>query len=95
MLNCKVLRGIGDDSMRENWVKLAITDAGMLNSILLAACRHLSIMYPERPRIEQSVFFYKAYSLRDLNHDLTSQHMPPSDLTVSKALILAFDEVYP
>ena len=94
MLNCTVLRGIGSESMRENWVKLAITDAGMLNGILLAACRHLSIVYPERPHIEQSIFSYKAYSLRDLNDDLKSQHMPLSDLTVSKALILALDEVY-
>ena len=80
------------------WVPTAITESSLLDIILLAACRHLSIAYrqgsQEQQRIfQQLTFQYKSQSLQALRHAISAEMPMLTDSTVAKAIMLAYDEV--
>lgn len=80
------------------WVPTAITESSLLDIILLAACRHLSIAYRQRSQEQQRIFQqltfqYKSQSLQALRHAISAEMPMLTDSTVAKAIMLAYDEV--
>ena len=80
--------------MTKAWVPLALTDAGLLDSCFLVACRHLSVNYwqQERQRFDELSMQYKLKCLRTLREEI-SVKVAFSDATVAKTVMLVFDEV--
>ncbi|GKZ26839.1 hypothetical protein AbraIFM66951_003568 [Aspergillus brasiliensis] len=81
------------------WVPTAITESSLLDIILLAACRHLSVAYSPGQQKQQYVFQrltfqYKSQSLHALRHAISAEVPLLSDSTVAKAIMLAYDELY-
>ncbi|RAK90810.1 hypothetical protein BO79DRAFT_169836 [Aspergillus costaricaensis CBS 115574] len=81
------------------WVPTAITESSLLDIILLAACRHLSIAYGQGSQEQQRIFQqltlqYKSQSLHALRHAISAEMPLLSDSTVAKAIMLAYDELY-
>ncbi|RAH53642.1 hypothetical protein BO85DRAFT_523329 [Aspergillus piperis CBS 112811] len=81
------------------WVPTAITESSLLDIILLAACRHLSIAYRQGSQQQQRIFQqltfqYKSQSLYALRHAISAEMPLLSDSTVAKAIMLAYDELY-
>ncbi len=79
--------------MGTEWTRLAVTDVGFLQSVLLGACRHLSQTWPpRRDFFLQQAHYYKVTTMRSLAWSLLSQSCF-SDATVATVLTLALDEV--
>ncbi|RAK96472.1 uncharacterized protein BO80DRAFT_505383 [Aspergillus ibericus CBS 121593] len=79
------------------WVPTAITDLSLLNIVLLASCRHLSVGYGQGQQAQQCTFQqlsfqYKSKSLQALRHAISAEMPLLSDSTVAKAIMLAYDE---
>jgi len=93
--HCNVLRDlIGDgERMTKYWSRLAQHDVGFLDSLLLAACRHLSEKHHNQEFFRQLAIQYKLASVRLLNEAISAAISPVSDSTISTVLMLAFDEV--
>lgn len=91
------------ERMTTGWLRLALTDAGFLQGIFLAACRHLSESHaadeadPTR-RHQQELFLqlavrYKIESVRTLIRTIAQRRVAVDDSTVGNVMMLAFDEV--
>ncbi|KAH6989924.1 hypothetical protein EDB80DRAFT_163245 [Ilyonectria destructans] len=74
------------------WIPLAMTDPGMLNGILVPACRNLHSLQGEGQYLEMALR-YKVACIVSLNMDLSEQGGKPGDSSIAKAIILAGDEV--
>ncbi len=77
---------------KTEWVSLALTDLGMLNGLLVSACRSLHSLYGGGPYLEYALR-YKMACIVDLNRAITGEGSKPRDSTIAKAIILASDEV--
>jgi hypothetical protein len=78
------------DQLRRDWVGLALADAGLLNGILLATCRHLETCY-KSTQYAKLATQYKMACLRALREAVS--HNAAQDGTIASAMALAFDEV--
>lgn len=81
------------DCMTEDWIRLALTNAGFLHSTLLIACRELSKNCPQQQAsFVQQAYHHKAASARALADSMTSATFF-DDATIANVLTLAMDEV--
>ncbi|PYH47139.1 uncharacterized protein BP01DRAFT_380984 [Aspergillus saccharolyticus JOP 1030-1] len=86
--------------MTRLWVPVAISESSLLELMLLASCRHLSLSYKQEPHGQQQRLFsrmtlqYKFQSLQSLRRDISTEVPALSDSTVAKAAMLAYDELY-
>jgi hypothetical protein len=78
--------------MKTEWVPLAFTDSGMLNGILISACRDMFALYGSGPYI-QFALQYKASCISSLKEAILTEESKPSDASIAKAILLAGDEV--
>ena len=92
---CHVLKGSTNNRERltEELVPLALTDAGAVYGLLLSACRHVALRLEQNQRFLTLGIAYKLACLRALNEAISTDGAAPTDLTVVKALLLAYDEV--
>lgn len=88
--------------MLHRWVPLAITDQGLLNGVLLAACRNLSRLAQRsndaedqatRRSYAQLALGYKGKCMQSLRTAMESEKDRINDQTMAKVLMLATDEV--
>ncbi|KAH8657896.1 hypothetical protein BX600DRAFT_482486 [Xylariales sp. PMI_506] len=91
---------IGHQSIRHTdmvgeWVPLALTDAGLLSGIFLAACRHLCLYSHSNAHVAEMAVNYKLICLRELGNAITtfSARSKNRDTAVAKAMTLALDEL--
>lgn len=91
---CPILNVLGDENrrIRDNWVILSSTNLEILKGTLLSACRWLSIVQQETEYAELAIQ-YKLRLVRDLQETIGMGCLLSSRSAVSKALVLAFDEV--
>ncbi|KAK0716176.1 hypothetical protein B0H67DRAFT_582536 [Lasiosphaeris hirsuta] len=83
------MRGI-----KMEWISLALTDPGMLNGILIPACRSLHSLHGGGPhRYLEYALRYKMACIGSLNKAISEEGSNPHDSTIAKAVILAGDEV--
>ncbi len=76
-----------------DWVKLSLTDMGLLCSILLASCRYLCVAQHQEPKFMRLALRYKLASVRQLSAAITEEASSFNDSTVANVLALAIDEV--
>lgn len=90
---CPVVNHFGQnhDSMRGNWLLFSSTDINLLHGFLLTACRHLSLQQGEIYAVW--AIQYKLKYVQDLRESLSADDPTSRRTAVSKALVLAFDEV--
>jgi hypothetical protein len=84
------------DRMIHGWIPLAVAEHTLLCVTFLASCRTLANQYtgrPEQKLFNRLAFQYKLMILQSLRNALTVEAPEFSDSTVSKALMLAYDEV--
>lgn len=93
-MRCHELAAYYIERMTKAWVPLALTDPGLLDSIFLTACRHLSANDWEQQQ-QQFTYLsvrYKLECLRSLREAISSK-MIFDDATVAIAVMLVYDEV--
>jgi hypothetical protein len=92
-LRCKELADFYRERMTKAWVPLALTDAGMLDSCFLVACRHLAVNYlqQQRQRFDELSTHYKLKCLQRLREEISST-ISFKDATVAKTIMLVYDE---
>jgi hypothetical protein len=84
------------DLMTREWVRLTLTNAGSLNGVFLAACRHL---LKSQPQYQQQYYMqlaiqYKLSCVRALREAIFFEMSSLiSDSTIAIGLLLAYDEV--
>jgi hypothetical protein len=95
-MRCNELAAYYLDRMTNGWVPLGLTDAGLLNSIFLTACRHLSgqdwQQQQQQQRFTQLSLQYKLDCLQSLREAISAK-TSFDDATVAKAVMLVYDEV--
>jgi hypothetical protein len=93
-MRCNELAAYYEKRMITAWVPLALTDAGLLDSILLTACRHLSSndWQQQQQQFKELSVQYKLECLRSLREAI-SVKTSFDDATVAKAVMLVYDEV--
>lgn len=93
---CPVLNYMGaqNEYMRKNWVLFSSTNPEFLKGHLLAACRHLAAESAESEYLELAIQ-YKLRYIRDLQEVLWTGDPSASRTAVSRALVLAIDDVCP
>ncbi|KAH8647877.1 hypothetical protein BX600DRAFT_475960 [Xylariales sp. PMI_506] len=74
---------------RTEWIPLALTDPGMLDGVLISACRSLHAFCGGI--YLQHALYYKVACLASLSHSI-AEDPEPRDVTIAKAIILAGDE---
>jgi len=80
--------------VKTEWVSLALTDPGMLNGLLIPACRSLHSLHGGDPhRYLEYALRYKVACIASLNKAILEEGSNPRDSTIAKAVILAGDEV--
>jgi hypothetical protein len=81
------------ECMNQDWVRLALTDAGFLQSIFLETCRHLSMAWYQRQGdFVQLASRYKIACMRTLIESISGRSSY-NDATIANVIELAFDEV--
>ncbi|KAJ0418702.1 hypothetical protein BJY00DRAFT_314613 [Aspergillus carlsbadensis] len=96
LMRCNAFDEHFTERMIHGWVPLAVAEQSLLYLTFLASCRTLAIKYTDRR--EQQLFNrlayqYKLMVLQSLRESITTEAPQFSDATVSKALMLAYDEV--
>lgn len=86
MVNCSYLFPL-------DWVKLSLTDMGLLCSILLVSCRYLSVVQHQEHKFMRLAIKYKLASIRQLRTAIKEGASSFNDSTVANVLVLAIDEV--
>ncbi|GAB1312091.1 hypothetical protein MFIFM68171_02301 [Madurella fahalii] len=91
---CPVLNVLGGENrqIRDNWAILSSTNLDMLKGSLLSACRWLSIVQQETEYAKLAIQ-YKLRLVRDLQETIGVGGLLSCRRAVSKALVLAFDEI--
>lgn len=84
--------GKHNDHVRNNWVLLSSADTDFLKGFLLAACRHLSTVKSEIEYAEIAIQ-YKLRYIQDLRRTILSDGPSSRREAVTRALVLAFDDV--
>jgi hypothetical protein len=84
------------DLMTREWVRLTLTNAGSLNGIFLAACRHL-LQCQQQHQQQYYIHLamqYKLLCVQALREAILSETLSQiSDSTVTINILLAYDEV--
>ncbi|ROV92987.1 hypothetical protein VMCG_09004 [Cytospora schulzeri] len=81
-----------------HWVRLCLTDVGLLQGIFLASCRNLAKIHrnsanpAEADMYEQRALQYRGECLRSMHESMSRDGKAVTDYTVGKALFLAFNE---
>ena len=94
LMRCNDLAAYYVDRMTKAWVPLALTDKGLICALLLAACRHLyeHCQQAQQQQFAQLAAQYKLTCVRSLREAISSE-LFFSDATITKAVMLAYDEV--
>ncbi|KAF2449261.1 hypothetical protein P171DRAFT_516997 [Karstenula rhodostoma CBS 690.94] len=94
-IQCRNLKDLGESTERmlREWVRLALTDAVILQGILLAACRHLIERGYQVWRFEELAAGYKVRCLRDVIDAIGSEDLD-MDVTFARIFTLANDEIW-
>lgn len=79
--------------INRHWIPLALTDPGLLNGILISACRSLHVLYSGRSPYLNAAVRYKVSCIRSVNDDISKEPAAPRDATIAKAIMLSGDEV--
>ena len=79
--------------MLMEFARLSHSDQGLLNGLLLQACRHRYSRHSEEEDFQRMATAYKLQCLRYLNMTLAASPSVFSDATVANVLTLALDEV--
>jgi hypothetical protein len=93
--NCHIFQGPEDYRrlLIEEWTRFGLTDAGFLNSLFLAACRHLSLYHLQQQIYIQLAIQYKLMSLQNLGITISAGPSSVKDSTIANVISLASDEV--
>lgn len=94
LMRCNEFAAYYMERMTRAWVPLALTDEGLVNALLLAACRHLTghCQQWQQQQFIQLAAQFKLASVRSLREAISAEVFF-SDATVIKAVMLAYDEV--
>lgn len=94
LMRCAELTSFYMDRMTRAWVPLALANRAFLDSLLLMASRHLSMLYgaDQRYHFVKLASQYKLACIHSLQGAIADK--PPfNDATVATVLMLAYDEV--
>jgi hypothetical protein len=81
--------------MTRSWVPFALSDASLLKTLFLTACRHLCHISPQwnRQALNQLAVQYKVDCVQSVRNAISVQTRPPySQAIVGTVLMLAYDE---
>lgn len=94
LMRCNELAAYYLERMTRAWVPLALTDEGLIDALLLAACRHLfdHCQQSQQQQFTQLAAHYKLACVRSLREAISAE-LFFRDATVTKAIMLAYDEV--
>ncbi|KAI1141735.1 hypothetical protein F5Y05DRAFT_373635 [Hypoxylon sp. FL0543] len=92
--HCPVMQQFADynNYMRKNWLRYSSADVDLLRGFLLASCRHLSIVHSEGDYIKLAIQ-YKLEYVQSLRETISTTDPFLGRLAVTRALVLAFDEI--
>lgn len=96
MSACDMFRGPENyrSLLVEEWARLALTDVGFLNGILLAACRHMSLNnHPQHRFYMQLAIRFKLVCLRSLSATISAGPSSIKESSIANVIELASDEV--
>jgi hypothetical protein len=81
--------------MAIHWVAFCLTDVGVLHGLLLSSCRNIARQSEGQTAAtyERYALYYKYHCIRSLRSSMIEDGSAPSDQTIAKSLLLAFDEV--
>ncbi|CAM1504983.1 Fc.00g106200.m01.CDS01 [Cosmosporella sp. VM-42] len=93
-VQCPVIQYLGELQayVKANWILLSSTDMDLLKGFLLAACRHLSMVGVEK-EYDEFAIQYKLRYVRNLRETISAGNLVSSRMAVTRALVLAFDEI--
>jgi len=78
----------------EQWARLALTDVGFCNGLLLASCRHLSLNnHPQQQFYAQLAIRFKLVCLQSLSATISAGPSFINDSSIANVIELASDEV--
>ena len=90
-MNCKTLATLWRDRWTSTLVPLSLTDTGLLNSVFLIACRHLSkrVQHGEQQELSftELSMQYKLDCLKSLRKEISSKSLF-DDATIAKTVML-------
>lgn len=91
---CPIMQHFTDyhDYMRRNWVIFSSADIDLLKGFLLASCRHLSLVQFEEEYADIAIRYKLAY-IQGLREIISTEDPSLGRIAVSKALVLAFDDL--
>ncbi|KAI1410438.1 hypothetical protein F5Y13DRAFT_167771 [Hypoxylon sp. FL1857] len=92
--HCPVMLNFAEYSnyMRKNWILFSSTDIDLLRGFLLASSRHLSIVCLEEEFVKVAIQYKLAY-LQSLREIVSAADPSLGRIAVSRALVLAFDDI--
>jgi hypothetical protein len=76
-----------------DWIPFVLTDTGLLNGVLVPACRSLHVLCGGKGPYLEAALSYKAKCIESLQHDLSDESAPPRESIIAKAIALAGEEV--
>lgn len=93
--NCVIFQSAVNNSylMPLDWVKLSLTDVGLLYGILLGSCRYLCAVQHQEHNFMRLAIQYKLASMRQLRAAIMKEASFFDDSTVGNVMALAIDEV--
>ena len=95
LMRCNDTSGSYVEQMARSLVPLALPDLGLLDSLFLAACRHLASNYQQGPQYVQYTRLALQYKLLCIHSVIEAipGKAQTSDVTILGAMMLAYDEV--
>ncbi|KAL4899905.1 hypothetical protein BDW74DRAFT_183226 [Aspergillus multicolor] len=97
MMRCNALDVHFARHMTRAWIPLALSEESLLSILFLAASRHLHECYRAQRQAEtynNMAFRYKLQLLRSLREAIDAEAPWFTDMTVMKAIMLAYDELW-
>lgn len=74
------------------WIPFALSDLGLIAALFLQSCRSLGALNPCQNYVDMSTK-YRLQCIQSTNASLATRATQMSDATISKVMIMAFDEV--
>lgn len=87
--------------MTTQWVAFCLTDAGLIQGMLLASSQHFASLYyrsgnpDEGRRFEQRAIYHRCQMLRAMSDSMPQDTRQVTDYIVAKGMFLSFLEVRP
>ncbi|KAH9902144.1 hypothetical protein F4778DRAFT_736448 [Xylariomycetidae sp. FL2044] len=93
-LYCSSMRTLSQyhPDMAANWLFFGSTDIEILRGFLLTSCRHLSEICAEREYVQLAIE-YRLHHVKSLRESMSAGSASASRVAVTKALVLASDDV--